>query len=61
MIIESTVPRFLKQFTLCDLSTQKKGIAEALVEYIEASKALYGSVDQPGELNGTKFLLELLS
>jgi len=32
-----------------------------LVEYIEASKALYGSVDQPGELNGTKFLLELLS
>ncbi|CAG8494406.1 1527_t:CDS:10 [Paraglomus occultum] len=51
LIIESTVPRFLKQFTLSDLSAQKKGIAEALIEYIEASKALYGSIDQPGEFD----------
>ncbi|CAG8542540.1 9825_t:CDS:10, partial [Acaulospora colombiana] len=47
LIVLTTMHGLLDQYRNCDLTTRKKGILEVLMEYIDAARHLYGSIEDP--------------
>ncbi|KAF9913342.1 hypothetical protein EC991_000104 [Linnemannia zychae] len=56
----ATIPTLLSQYTSSDQSTRKKALLDVLLDFLEASKVLYGSAGNPTE-HDTDFVTPLLT
>ncbi|KAF9435406.1 hypothetical protein BGZ76_006356, partial [Entomortierella beljakovae] len=56
----ATIPTLLSQYTSSDQSTRKKALLDVLIDFLDASKVLYGSVGEPSE-HDTDFVTPLLT
>ncbi|KAF8933133.1 Dos2-interacting transcription regulator of RNA-Pol-II-domain-containing protein [Dissophora ornata] len=56
----STVPTLLSQYNSSEQSTRKKALLDVLLDFLDASKVLYGSVGQSSEYD-TDFVTPLLA
>ncbi|KAF9936405.1 hypothetical protein BGZ67_002401 [Mortierella alpina] len=56
----ATIPTLLSQYTTSEQSTRKKALLDVLLDFLEASKVLYGAAGQPTE-HDTDFVTPLLT
>ncbi|KAI7830250.1 Dos2-interacting transcription regulator of RNA-Pol-II-domain-containing protein, partial [Gamsiella multidivaricata] len=56
----ATIPTLLSQYTSSEQSTRKKALLDVLIDFLDASKMLYGSAGQPNE-HDTDFVTPLLT
>ncbi|KAF9362709.1 hypothetical protein BGX34_005646 [Mortierella sp. NVP85] len=56
----ATIPSLLSQYTSSEQSTRKKALLDVLLDFLDASRVLYGSVDKPTE-HDTDFVTPLLT
>ncbi|KAG0281713.1 hypothetical protein BGZ95_000053 [Linnemannia exigua] len=56
----ATIPTLLSQYTSSDQSTRKKALLDVLLDFLEASRVLYGSAGNPTE-HDTDFVTPLLT
>ncbi|KAG0242236.1 RNAPII transcription regulator C-terminal-domain-containing protein [Mortierella sp. GBAus27b] len=56
----AAVPTLLSQYTTSEQSTRKKALLDVLLDFLDASRALYGSVETPAE-HDTDFVTPLLT
>ncbi|KAH7056582.1 Dos2-interacting transcription regulator of RNA-Pol-II-domain-containing protein [Linnemannia elongata] len=56
----ATIPTLLSQYSSSDQSTRKKALLDVLLDFLEASRVLYGSAGKPTE-HDTDFVTPLLT
>ncbi|KAF9960367.1 hypothetical protein BGZ72_007172 [Mortierella alpina] len=56
----AAIPTLLSQYTTSEQSTRKKALLDVLLDFLEASKVLYGAAGQPSE-HDTDFVTPLLT
>ncbi|KAF9953728.1 hypothetical protein BGZ65_004497, partial [Modicella reniformis] len=59
----ATIPTLLSQYTSGEQSTRKKALLDVLLDFLDASRVLYGSVEKPSEhdIDDTDFVTPLLT